>query len=132
MPTITRYFIKAAMVHFVIGLLMGFLITARSLLNLPTSILILNPTYLHLLVVGWITQLIFGVAYWMFPKYSKEKPRGDERVGWAIFALLNGGLLLRVVGEPLSIGALLPIAAVLQFIAVWLFIIAVWPRVKER
>ncbi len=132
MPTITRYFIKAAMIYFVIGLLMGFLISARTLLNLPVSILILNPTYLHLLVVGWITQLIFGVAYWMFPKYSKEKPRGDERLGWGIFILLNSGLLLRVVGEPLNIGWLLPIAAVLQFIAIWMFIIAVWPRVKER
>ena len=132
MPAITRYFIKAAMIYFVIGLFMGFLISTRVLLNLPATILILNPTYLHLLVVGWITQLIFGVAYWMFPKYSKDKPRGDERLGWLIFGSLNAGLLLRVIGEPLNIGWLLPIAAVLQFVAVWLFILAVWPRVKER
>ena len=25
-------------------------------------------TYLHLLVVGWITQIIFGVAFWLFPR----------------------------------------------------------------
>jgi hypothetical protein len=132
MPTITRYFIKAAMIYFVVGMAMGFVITAQSLLNLPISILILNPTYLHMLVVGWITQLIFGVAYWMFPKYSKEKPRGNERLGWAIFVLLNGGLFLRVIAEPLTIGWLLPIAAVTEWVAVLLFIIAVWPRVKER
>jgi len=28
----------------------------------------LFPVYIHLLVFGWLTQLIFGVIYWMFPK----------------------------------------------------------------
>ncbi|MCA0456932.1 MAG: cbb3-type cytochrome c oxidase subunit I [Chloroflexi bacterium] len=132
MPTITRYFIKTAMLYFAFGLLLGFLISARSLLNLPSFIANMNPTYLHLLVVGWITQLIIGVAYWMFPKFSKAEPRGDERVGWAIYALLNIGLLLRAVGEPFQIGWLLPISAILQFFAVWMFVIVIWPRVKER
>jgi hypothetical protein len=132
MPAITRYFIKAAMLYFAAGLLTGFLISARTLLNLPAALTAMTPTYLHMLVVGWITQLIIGVAYWMFPKFSKESPRGDERVGWAIFILLNVGLLLRVIGEPLNIGWLLPISAIMQFFAVWLFIIVVWPRVKER
>ena len=132
MPTITRYFIKAAMLYFGGGLLTAFLISAQKLFNLPAVLLSMTPTYLHMLVVGWITQLIIGVAYWMFPKFSKEAPRGDERVGWAIFILLNIGLLLRVIGEPFSIGWMLPISAILQFFAIWLFIIAVWPRVKER
>lgn len=132
MPTLTRYFIKAAMLYFVVGLFMGFLVTARALLNLPTTVLAFNATYLHLLVVGWITQLIFGVAYWMFPKFTKEKPRGDERIGWGIFICLNIGLTLRAIGEPFNIGWMLPISAVFQFIAVWFFILAIWPRVKER
>jgi cbb3-type cytochrome oxidase subunit 1 len=132
MPTITRYFIKAAMLYFGAGLLTGFLISARSLFNLPAALTAMTPTYLHMLVVGWITQLIIGVAYWMFPKFSKESPRGDERVGWVIFILLNIGLVLRIIGEPLNIGWMLPLSAILQFFAVWLFIIVVWPRVKER
>jgi len=132
MPAITRYFIKAAMLYFAGGLLTGFLISARTFFNLPAALTAMTPTYLHMLVVGWITQLIIGVAYWMFPKFSKESPRGDERVGWAIFVLLNVGLLLRVIGEPLNIGWMLPISAILQLFAVWLFIIVVWPRVKER
>jgi hypothetical protein len=35
---------------------------------------LLWPTYLHLLVLGWLTQLIFGVAFWMFPRYSARNP----------------------------------------------------------
>lgn len=132
MPTITRYFIKSAMLYFVLGLLMAFFLAAKNLLNLPDVILLMNPTYLHVLVMGWITQLIIGVAYWMFPKYSKEKPRGDERIGWFIFIAFNIGLLLRVIGEPLAIRWMLPISAVLQMVAVWFFVLAIWPRVKER
>ena len=132
MPTITRYFIKAAMLYFGLGLLTGFLVSAQPLFNLPRVLLSMTPTYLHMLVVGWITQLIIGIAYWMFPKFSKEAPRGDERVGWAIFVLLNVGLVLRIIGEPFAIGWMLPISAVLQLFAIWMFIIVVWPRVKER
>ncbi len=132
MPTITRYFIKTAMLYFVIGLLMAFLLSIKTFVTLPDAILLLNPTYLHVLVMGWITQLIFGVAYWMFPKYSKNKPRGDERIGWFIFICFNLGLITRIIGEPFAVRWLLPISAVLQFVAVWFFILAVWPRVKER
>ncbi len=132
MPRITRYFIKAAMFYFAAGLLTSFLISARTLLSLPAALANMTPTYLHMLVVGWITQLIIGIAYWMFPKFSKAEPRGDERVGWAVFALLNVGLALRVIGEPLNIGWMLPLSSLMQFFAIWMFIIVVWPRVKER
>jgi heme/copper-type cytochrome/quinol oxidase subunit 1 len=92
--------------------------------------------YLHLLVVGWLTQLIFGVAYWMFPRYSAERPRGSERLGWATFALLNLGLLLRGISEPWPSfrgrDLLLISSALFQLFAAWAFVINTWPRVRER
>ena len=98
-----------------------------------------SPVLAHLFVVGWITQLIMGVAYWMFPKLSKDNPRGDVRFGWIIFALLNIGLLLRVVAEPVMtldpnapLGWALIASAVCQLLAGWGIVIALWPRVKER
>ena len=95
------------------------------------------PTYVHLLVVGWLTQLIFGVAYWMFPRYSAERPRGSERLSWITFALLNLGLLLRAIAEPWHALAgrgagLLVGSAVLQVLAGWTFVWNTWPRIRER
>ncbi|MCZ7546968.1 MAG: cbb3-type cytochrome c oxidase subunit I [Anaerolineae bacterium] len=94
---------------------------------------------MHLLTVGWLTQLIIGVAYWMFPKYSKARPRGSERLGWATYALLNLGLALRAAGEPLmaaqpgaNAGWLLAASAVLQMLAAWAFVANTWARVKSR
>jgi len=139
MPTLARWFIKSALIYFVLSLIVGVLIQARPAISLPPEIISLRPTYFHLLTVGWITQLIIGVGYWMFPKYSKEKPRGSDRLAWATFILINLGLILRAISEPMvaiqskpDLGWLLALSAVFQVIAGWLFVINTWPRIKER
>ena len=100
MPTLARWYIKAALVYFVLALLAGVIVQARTVIDLPSRLAALRPVYIHLLTVGWITQLIIGVGYWMFPKFSRENPRGSERLAWATFVLLNVGLALRVISEP--------------------------------
>src|SRR6476660_2692413 len=74
------------MIHLGGALVLGVLVQLPALVASHPVIAVLFPTLLHLLVVGWITQVIFGVAYWMFPRYSAEQPRGSERVGWSTFA----------------------------------------------
>lgn len=135
MPTITRTYVKTSLAWFVLALLAGLLST----INGPFSIPGLRSVYLHMLFVGWLTELIFGVAVWMFPRFSREQPRGPEGLLWAVYGLLNGGLALRVIGEPLQAvqpgggaGGLLAASAVLQMIAGWLFVGLLWPRVRER
>jgi len=139
MPLLSRTYIKTGLIYFVLALLVGAFYLGQSLFNLPATVGTLYPVYLHLLMVGWVTQLIMGVVYWMFPKYSRERPRGSEQLGWIVYALLNSGLILRAFGEPLTIlkpgwnlGWTLGISAILQLIAGWLFVINTWGRVKER
>ncbi len=95
--------------------------------------------YIHLLVFGWLTQLIFGVIYWMFPKYTNQFPHGHESLGWITYGSLNIGLLLRAIAEPLQAsqpnnlsGALLVVSAILQWLAGVVFIANTWQRVKEK
>jgi hypothetical protein len=106
-------------------------------LSSPAAGRLLWPTYVHLLVLGWLTQLIFGVALWMFPRRPRETAGVHAGLGWSCYWLLNLGLLLRAVGEPArALGrdadAVLAGAAALQLAAGWIFVILVWPRVKER
>lgn len=89
--------------------------------RLPTT----GPVYVHLLVVGWITQVIFGVAYWMFPRHSRDTPRG------------SAGLVLRVLAErvytlhsTLGFGWVLAVSALLQWLGGMAFVVNSWPRVK--
>lgn len=124
------------MLYLVAALALGIAMQAQFAAQLPLMRAIW-PAYLHLLVLGWLTQLIFGVAYWMFPRYSAEQPRGSERLGWAAFALLNSGLILRAIAEPWHAvsgrgGPVLVIAAALQMLAGLAFVANTWPRVRER
>lgn len=139
MPRLARWFIKAGLLYFVAALVTGVLLQMQTVIDVPSWVTTLNPVYIHLLAVGWITQLIIGVAYWMFPKFSKEQPRGNELLAWATFILLNLGLILRIIGEPRvatrsepDLGWTLAVSAVLQTAAGWLFVINTWSRVKER
>jgi hypothetical protein len=136
MPLLTRVCIRAGLIYLAVALMLGL---ALSLPGLPSSASALRPVYVHLLIVGWITNLIIGVGYWMFPKYSKEQPRGNERLGWAVVILLNTGLIVRALAEPLvasrpdaNAGWLLVLSAALQVLAAWGFVYNTWPRIRER
>jgi hypothetical protein len=135
-PTLTRWFIRSALVCLVAALVLAVLMQSPAARAWPW-LRVVWPTYLHLLVVGWLTQLIFGVAYWLFPRYSAESPRGSDRLGWASLVLLDLGLVLRVVGEPWAavggtVGPLLLGSAAAQLLGGWAFVANTWPRVRER
>jgi len=132
MPTLARWYIKTSLVWLLLALALGvalFLLPS----DLPAAALV--PVQIHAFVVGWITQLIFGVVYWMFPKASLERPRGSPSLALAAYVLLNGGLVLRAVGEPLGAfdlpsGPWLVASAAMQWLAGLAFVVNTWPRVK--
>lgn len=139
MPTLARWHIKTGLIFFAVGLVLGVVLAAQPVFNFSPLVTLFYPVFLHLLIVGWITQLIIGVAYWMFPKLSKAQPRGSQFTGWCVYVLLNIGLILRAIGEPMitlqpgdAANRMLAISAVLQVMAGWLFIVNTWSRVKER
>lgn len=139
MPPITRLFVKTSLIYLVASFGVGLSLTLRPLAPLPAVVNGLAPVYFHLFMVGWVMQLIVGVAYWMFPKWSRERPRGHDSLALATYWLLNAGLLLRVVAEPAQLvsvwpewGWLVVIAALLQWLAGMTFVINTWPRVKEK
>jgi hypothetical protein len=118
------------MICLVLGLIAGAAAT------LSPTMAAIRPTWIHLITVGWLTQLIFGVALWMFPRPAVEMRHADQ-LGWAGFWGLNAGLLLRIVGEPLQVfsqqgKALLIASAMLQFAAVVCLLSALRPRVRQR
>jgi uncharacterized membrane protein HdeD (DUF308 family) len=138
-PPLSRWYIKAAMIYLVAGLLMGALQALQQPLHLPSFFAATGPASVHMLVVGWITQMIFGVAYWMFPKDTAETPRGNNPIAVATIVLLNAGLILRVVVEPMRAwrsdslpGWWLAVAGLAQALAGIGFAINTWPRVKVK
>jgi len=135
MPPLSRWFIKAGFVS--LGLALVFellqLRPADTLTQLPD--VAIHLAAIHLLTVGWLLQVIIGVAFWMFPRHPTSPPRGDARYGWWAFGLLNAGLLLRLVGEPWRLGFSGPAwplvaAGLFQLSGVASALTLLWPRIR--
>ena len=138
MPLITRWFVRSALAWMLLALAGGVLLATGVAPRIPgTDVVLPYPTYIHLVTVGWLSNLIFGVALWLFPRYTAESPRGSDALGWASYAGLNAGLLLRMVGEPAQLAGaggrtLLLLSAGLQLLGGWAFVLNIWPRVKAK
>ncbi len=141
MPAQTRWFIKTAFVYFILALMAGVALGVQAIRPFNPPVADLMPTYFHLLAAGWITMLIIGVVFWLFPKLTLQRPHGSEKLGWVSYILLNLGLILRVISEPTNAmennpasvwAILLTVAAGLQWLGGITFVINSWGRVKEK
>ncbi len=140
MPPIARTFVKASFAYFVAAFLLGALMMLDRWLSFSQWLKVVYLSQLHLLVVGWITQLAIGVAYWMFPRFLRAQnphPRGSDALAWAVLVCLNIGLLLRFLFEPFYlmgpkpwIAALIALSGMLQAVAALSFAWLVWGRIR--
>lgn len=126
-------------------MIIGVTIAISDIFTLPEIFYNLSPVYFHLFMIGWINQLIFGVAWWLFPllpqknNSSKELYKGNKYFAWSLYISLNLGLFLRAISEPYNIinpneifQFLLVISAILQIYSALCFIFLLWPRVYVR
>ncbi|MCL4504567.1 MAG: hypothetical protein M1434_00645 [Chloroflexi bacterium] len=139
MPKLSQLALKAAMIYLILGALGAAAYWINAMWPFWPPVSAISPTYLHLIVVGWLTQLVMAVMYWMFPVISKQRPRGSPALAWAAVISLNAGLLIRMVFEPWRAlqptalnGYALALSAVLQVCAAILFVGVSWARVRER
>ena len=140
MPPLVRLYVRTAFVYFVAGFLLLALMALDGWLNIGRWFGAVYLSQLHLLVVGWITQLSIGVAYWMFPRFLKEvdpRPRGSDTLAWAVYICLNAGLVLRLAAEPFYrmtgqswLAALVALSGVLQAAAAVGFGLLIWARIR--
>lgn len=136
MPRITRLFIKAGIIYFLLGIVLALI---AELPAVSTGALLL-PVYWHMIVIGWITQIIMGVSIWMFPRKQRGKRKEETFAANAAFWCLNIGLLLRFCTEPflpfffneMWIVSVLIVSSVLQVAAIGFFIAEIWPRVRAK
>ncbi len=120
MPLASRLFV-------IFGFL--FLLVSVVLWGLSHTYGVLFPLSLHFITLGWITNLIFGVAFWMFPK-----PHRKYKAPFLALVSLNTGNLLRVsevfITSHSNVAGLVFILSVsLQFIACSIFAFHIWKRI---
>ena len=136
MPEISRWFIKAGLVYFVVGIVLA---TLAEFPGFSKGALLL-PVYWHMIVLGWITQIIMGVSIWMFPRRNRKRDLIETWKARAAFWLLNGGLILRFGSEPFLplvqnpglITISIVLSSLMQTAAIVFYIAEIWPRVFSR
>jgi hypothetical protein len=100
MPRVAAWFIRASLCHLVGGFVLGALLLASKGIALPPSVWVLRSVHIEMLLVGWVIQLVLGVAIWIFPRFVlHRRPRQSAITAWLAFALLNLGVVLVCAGE---------------------------------
>lgn len=123
-------FIKSALFHLAVGLLLG--ISMAVFPNGGLTVHLLRPAHAHIMLIGWLSMIVFGVAYHVLPRFS-GRPLRSTGAAWAHFVLSHAGLWGMAAGFVLSrrevgfgplllgVGAALESAGCLIFIAnLWL------------
>jgi heme/copper-type cytochrome/quinol oxidase subunit 1 len=130
-----RMFIRLALVFLLAGIGLGSLMQARKGLGLAPLPYAAVTVHNHLLTVGFMLNMVMGVAHWMFPRLpgATAVKAARDPLAWANLACLNVGLLLRAASEPWDghgWPAGLLVSAVLQPAGILLFVVAIWSRVR--
>lgn len=137
MPFYTRLFVKTSLAYAVLAAGLLALTDLASLMRWNNF----SPyqTALHLFFVGWVLQLIIGIAYWMFPKYTRTRPRGYDGLMALAYGALNLGLILRLVVEPIPTFWVEPwsrtvfvVSSVAQWVGMLAFVVNMSLRIKVK
>jgi hypothetical protein len=129
-----RLFLRFALLYLLAGTALGVVLEVSRGLGSGSWPYAAVTLHVHLLGVGFLFNIVMGVAHWMFPRLPRTTAAEAARdpLGWANLVALNSGLLLRVAAElggP-GLGRAHVFAAGLQGAGVVLFVVAIWRRVR--
>ncbi len=91
MSKVTVWFIKCAMIYFVIAMLMGIYMTISG------PVYPFRPIHTHFNLLGWMSMMIYGVGYHILPRFSGA-PLWSDRLAMVQFWTANIGLVGMALG----------------------------------
>lgn len=120
-----RWFVAAALAYALLGGLLGlaWLLDPGALPPLALR------AHAHLMLVGFVGMMIFGVGLHVLPRFT-GRPLFSERLADAQFWLANLGLLVMAAGWLLSFHSLIPIGGSALWLAFALFALNVAATVR--
>lgn len=131
MPRLSVWTLRLALIYFATGFTLGAILLANKGLGFDPAIWNLLPVHVDFLLLGWTLQLVFGVAFWILPRFSRAPRRGNEKLAWSAIILLNAGIWIDAVGPLLfHISYLNLLGHGLLILAAISFAMHAWPRVK--
>jgi hypothetical protein len=140
MPLESRLFVKTSLLYLLATFVMGTVVAILTVSGRPQPPFVAS-LHAHLGFVGWLVNVVMGIALWFLPLARERFPQTQGRYPptgpYIVYVLLNGGLLARIAGEawwsttasPVG-GGLFALSGVLQTLAVIVFAAIAWQRVR--
>jgi cbb3-type cytochrome oxidase subunit 1 len=91
MDWFVKAFLKASLVWLALGVTLGLAMAAH-----PAAVLY-RPAHLHMTLLGFVTMMIYGVAYHVIPRFTGFALHSRRLAGWHWW-ISNVGLVLMVAG----------------------------------
>ena len=137
MHSLVRRYIKTAIAFLVLGLAIGvWLIVEREVYGtFPTPLQ--TSAHTHALLVGFVMEMILGVALWLFPRPAKSDAQYSPRLAELAYWLLTLGTAGRVAGElargtfdSMALRWTIVACGVAQALALVVFFYTMWSRIR--
>jgi cbb3-type cytochrome oxidase subunit 1 len=128
------WFVKAFLKASVFWLAMG--VTLGVAMGVKPEWSIYRTAHLHMLLLGFVAMMIFGVAYHVIPRFAGNPLRSTRAAGahwWlanAGLAVMVVGFMLRAQGRPIS-SVLLGVGGTAAATGAYVFAFLVW-RTLDR
>jgi heme/copper-type cytochrome/quinol oxidase subunit 1 len=131
LPRLSRWLIRASLLYLFVGFTLGALILVQKAVPYRATLYRLVPAHIEFLLLGWVVQLIMGVAFWILPRFGSGPRRGNVTWVWVSFMLLNAGVLAAGMGTALAAApAIVTGGRAAELGAAIAFAVHAWPRVK--
>jgi cbb3-type cytochrome oxidase subunit 1 len=136
MTPVVRLYVKTSFVFLLLGLALGGYITVQVNLvgrGVPWPLI---TAHVHLVLVGFMLMLVFGVATWMFPRPARDDGRYRPELAQAVYWLLTASTIVRTLGELAAAATwtrgsvLAAVGGLGQLGAALVFVINMWTRVR--
>lgn len=136
MTPLVRLYVKTSFVFLLVGLGLGGYVTVRVNLGGQAVPWPLITAHVHVLLVGFMLMMVFGVATWMFPRPPRGASGYRPELATLVYWLLTGSTVVRLLGELDAAlagrrGSLLAaIGGLGQVVAALVFVVNMWTRVR--
>lgn len=130
MSKITVMFIKASLIYLTLGAILGVYMTLPG-----ANYGVFRPSHAHLMVLGFCSMMIFGVAYHILPRFSGKQLFSDKMADWN-FYLANAGIIAMVAGfahitSP-GMGIVLLLGSLCEATACFLFVVNMFKTLPAK
>ena len=129
MPLASVWLIRAALLHFATAAVLGAMYLAWKAEGWFAFVASHRQMHVEQMLVGWMVQLVIGVAFWILPRTEPTEAQRSGPLIWTVFGLLNTGVLLAASGAAPGYPAWgAPAGRALEMAAALLFALHAWRR----